>query len=69
MVNSAVVGREVGGQGGGGVGYETGRIDERLRGVRGRMEKWLEVEGERRDLRGCIRRAERLVAEKTRGRK
>lgn len=68
LINSAVVGaRDLHGRPGG--GYEAGRIDDRLRGVRGGMEMWLEGEGERRDLRGCLRRAERLVAEKTRGRK
>jgi checkpoint serine/threonine-protein kinase len=61
LVNSALVSRET--------GEEGGRISGRLSEVKGRMERWLEMEGERRDLRGCIRRAERLIAEKTRGRK
>ena len=61
LVNSALVSRETGEVG--------GRISKRLSEVRGRMEEWLEVEGERRQLRDSIRRAERLVAEKTKGRR
>jgi checkpoint serine/threonine-protein kinase len=61
LVNSGVVSRET--------GEEGGRISGRLNEVRGRMERWLGAEGERRDLRGAIRRGERLIAEKTRGRK
>ena len=59
LVNSGMVAEEGGG----------GRISQRLAGARRRMEAWLEGEGERRDLRGSIRRAERLIVEKTKARR
>ena len=72
LCNSAVVARGNGDGGvgiSGGIGKGKGRIDTQLGDIRARMEGWLEGEGERRDLRGCVRRVERLVAERMKGRK